>query len=126
MSKRDPSLFLDDMLEALGRIEEYTEGFSQEEFVRDQKTTDAVIRNLEILGEACGQIPLSARALEKESVLSGWRENRESGRFHESLSRCLLPVPAVRRPNIIPYQDGSRSRDLNPQSMRNGLGIGWE
>jgi uncharacterized protein with HEPN domain len=68
MSKRDPSLFLDDMLEALRRIEEYTEGFSQEEFVRDQKTTDAVIRNPGILGEACGQIPLSARALEKVTL----------------------------------------------------------
>ncbi len=56
MSKRDPTLFLDDMLEALGHIEEYTEGFSNEEFFRDQKTIDAVIRNLEILGEACGEI----------------------------------------------------------------------
>ncbi|MDN7025697.1 DUF86 domain-containing protein [Methanoculleus sp. FWC-SCC1] len=50
------------MLEALERIEEYTEGFSQEEFVRDQKTIDAVIRNLEILGEACGQIPEEIRS----------------------------------------------------------------
>ena len=49
------------MLEALDRIEEYTDGFSQEEFVRDRKTVDAVIRNLEILGEACGQIPEEIR-----------------------------------------------------------------
>jgi uncharacterized protein with HEPN domain len=57
MSKRDETLLFEDVLEAIGRIREYTRGYSKEDFFRDQKTIDAVIRNLEIIGEACGQVP---------------------------------------------------------------------
>lgn len=57
MSKRDETLLFEDVLEAIGRIREYTRGYSKEGFFRDQKTIDAVIRNLEIIGEACGQVP---------------------------------------------------------------------
>jgi len=52
MSKRRDSDFLRDILEAAHRIESYTEGMTYETFLRDTKTQDAVIRNLEIVGEA--------------------------------------------------------------------------
>ncbi len=57
MSKRDLCLFLGDMLEAINRIEEYTEGYEFEDFVRGRKTVDAVLRNLEIIGEAAKYVP---------------------------------------------------------------------
>ncbi|WP_258084431.1 HepT-like ribonuclease domain-containing protein [Thermococcus thermotolerans] len=57
MSKRDPCLFLGDMLEAINRIEEYTEVYEFEDFIRDRKTVDAVLRNLEIIGEAARYVP---------------------------------------------------------------------
>jgi len=57
MSKRDPCLFLNDILEAVLRIEEYTEGYEFDDFVRDRKTIDAVLRNLEIIGEAARYVP---------------------------------------------------------------------
>ncbi|QDA31471.1 DUF86 domain-containing protein [Thermococcus indicus] len=57
MSKRDPCLFLNDILEAIFRIDEYTEGHEFEDFVRDRKTVDAVLRNLEIIGEAARYVP---------------------------------------------------------------------
>ncbi|ASJ04562.1 HepT-like ribonuclease domain-containing protein [Thermococcus barossii] len=57
MSKRDPCLFLDDILEAIFRIEEYTEGYEFEDFIRDRKTVDAVLRNLEVIGEAARYVP---------------------------------------------------------------------
>ena len=44
MSKRDPCLFLTDILEAVRRIEEYIEGYDFERFVNDRKTVDAVLR----------------------------------------------------------------------------------
>ena len=44
--------YLDDMLEATEKIQRYTDGMNHEEFVSDEKTVDAVPRNLEILGEA--------------------------------------------------------------------------
>ena len=61
MSKRNPCLFLADILEAVGRIEEYIEGYDFERFVNDRKTVDAVLRNLEIIGEASRNIPKEVR-----------------------------------------------------------------
>ena len=71
MSKRDYKLFLEDMLEAVERIEEYTEGYSFEDFINDKKTIDAVVRNLEILGEAARNIPDEIRKNLKEKDLGG-------------------------------------------------------
>ena len=50
-SRRD-SDFLGDILEAIKRITEYTSEYSWDRFITDNKTQDAVIRNLEIIGEA--------------------------------------------------------------------------
>ena len=44
------------MLDAAYRIQTYTEGLDFEEFVNDQKTLDAVVRNFEIIGEASTRI----------------------------------------------------------------------
>jgi uncharacterized protein with HEPN domain len=52
MSKRADRDFLSDITEAIRRIRAYTAGMAYESFVADTKTQDAVIRNLEILGEA--------------------------------------------------------------------------
>ena len=57
MSKRNPSLLLEDILQAVEKIDLYTEGMSQEAFMKDSRTIDAVVRNLEIIGEAASRIP---------------------------------------------------------------------
>jgi uncharacterized protein with HEPN domain len=49
---RDYGLYLDDILEAIDRIREYVQGMDAEAFSSDRKTQDAVIRNLEVIGEA--------------------------------------------------------------------------
>jgi uncharacterized protein with HEPN domain len=59
---RDPRLYLDDILDAIGNIQEYMKDLDYETFQRDRKTRDAVIRNLEIIGEAAGRLPDSLRA----------------------------------------------------------------
>ncbi len=61
MSKRDPVVFLEDILEAAERISEYVRDLSKEEFQNDQKTIDAVVRNIEIIGEAASNIPEDIR-----------------------------------------------------------------
>lgn len=61
MSKRDYRLFLQDILESIERIEEYTEGYDFETFTKDRKTVDAVLRNLEIIGEAAKHVPENIR-----------------------------------------------------------------
>ena len=43
---------LRDIEDAIRRILEYTEGMNWDEYLRDYKTQDAVVRNLEVIGEA--------------------------------------------------------------------------
>lgn len=57
MPKRDPDLLLEDIRSALGRIKRYTSGMQREQFLTDEKTIDAVVRNLEIIGEAVRWLP---------------------------------------------------------------------
>jgi uncharacterized protein with HEPN domain len=57
MSKRPVDLLLDDICEALDRIEQYTSGMSFDVFSKDHKSVDAVVRNLEIIGEASNRLP---------------------------------------------------------------------
>jgi len=52
MSKRTDREFLSDIREAIHQITAYVSGMTYESFLDDRKTQDAVIRNLEILGEA--------------------------------------------------------------------------
>jgi len=49
---RTPDLRLRDIVEAIDRILEYTSSQTFASFAADQKTVDAVVRNLEVLGEA--------------------------------------------------------------------------
>ena len=56
MPKRDEKIIFEDILEAINKIEKYTAGMIYQKFVNDDKTTDAVIRNLEIIGEASNQL----------------------------------------------------------------------
>lgn len=65
MPKRDPIVLLDDIRAALGKIARYIAGLTEEGFVNDEKTIDAVVRNLEIIGEAVRRLP--AELKEKHS-----------------------------------------------------------
>ena len=58
---RDFKVFLEDILDAVQRIREYTSGISSSQFSADNKTFDAVIRNLEIIGEATKNVPQAVR-----------------------------------------------------------------
>jgi len=54
---RDFKLYLNDILEAMESIERFVEGMEFESFQSDDKTTSAVIRKFEIIGEAARNIP---------------------------------------------------------------------
>jgi uncharacterized protein with HEPN domain len=49
---REWRLRVEDILDAIARIEQYVNGLTFEQFCADQKTLDAVVRNLEVIGEA--------------------------------------------------------------------------
>lgn len=61
MSKRDVRLFVHDMLEAIEKIERYTAGLSFAQFENNDLVVDAVIRNLEVIGEAAKYVPSHLR-----------------------------------------------------------------
>ncbi|MBI3943611.1 MAG: DUF86 domain-containing protein [Chloroflexi bacterium] len=65
MSERTDVDYLGDIQEAIRRIATYTAGMTYESFLADIKTQDAVIRNLEIIGEAAKN--LSAELVRKHS-----------------------------------------------------------
>jgi len=58
---RGVELYIDDICDAVERITLYTTGISREDFMSDRRTIDAVIRNLEVLGEAAKHIPDEVR-----------------------------------------------------------------
>jgi uncharacterized protein with HEPN domain len=58
---RDFRAYLDDILQAIDRIRHYTSGMTSEMFRNDLLVQDAVIRNLEIIGEAVRHIPNEVR-----------------------------------------------------------------
>lgn len=69
---RDPKLFLDDIRESSSRILRYTHGLSYADFETDDKTVDAVVRNLAVIGEAVKRLPQELFA----SVILQWSGRR--------------------------------------------------
>lgn len=61
MKNREYGDYIQDILDSINAIEEFTKGMDFEEFARDRKTSFAVIRGLEIIGEAAKSIPKSIR-----------------------------------------------------------------
>jgi uncharacterized protein with HEPN domain len=68
---RDYRLYLDDILGAIDRIHEYTERMDEAAFISDKKTQDAVVRNLEIIGEAARNLP---ETLQNKTNEIEWRK----------------------------------------------------
>ncbi len=69
--KRTHEDYLRDILDAIASIEEFTSGMDFEDFSKDRKTQFAVIRALEIIGEAAKAIP---EDFKKEHPEVPWRE----------------------------------------------------
>lgn len=56
MSKRGDGLYFEDIVNSIEKIENYIDGMKAEDFYNDHKTTDAVVRNLSIIGEAVNNL----------------------------------------------------------------------
>jgi len=70
MIRRSPNLFIDDMLDAMDKIMRYTKGLDYDDFRVDDRTIDAVLRNLEVIGEAAKNIPPGTK---KENPEVPWK-----------------------------------------------------
>jgi uncharacterized protein with HEPN domain len=59
MSRADPARvqdYLEHIIQAVSNISRYTAGMTEQGYLADQKTQDAVIRNFEVIGEACNNV----------------------------------------------------------------------
>lgn len=56
---RDYTLFMQDILKAIEQIESFVSGVEYGTFIDDDKTLSAVVRKLEIIGEAVKHLPVS-------------------------------------------------------------------
>lgn len=63
---RDYKVYLQDILEAISKIRQFTAGLDLSAFSQDAKTLDAVVRNLEIIGEAVKHLPDDVRTRSSE------------------------------------------------------------
>ncbi len=59
--KRDIKVYIEDILESISRIEEYVKDLDEAEFYGNNEKQDAVLRRLEIIGEAVKSIPQDVR-----------------------------------------------------------------
>ena len=57
MPERDWRIRIHDITDAIEKIQKYTMGMSFSEFHADDRTIDAVLRNLAVIGEAARHIP---------------------------------------------------------------------
>lgn len=76
MSK-DTRVFIEHILESIAYIEQYTSGIARETFIDSPQLQDAVIRRLEIIGEAVKNIPTNVRNREPDvpwRQISGMRD----------------------------------------------------
>jgi uncharacterized protein with HEPN domain len=67
---RDFKAYLEVVLDAAAKIRDYTAGLTLETFRKDPRTIDAVVRNLEIIGEAIKNVPQEVRSQHPEVM---WR-----------------------------------------------------
>jgi uncharacterized protein with HEPN domain len=61
MSKRKPDVYLQDILESIEYIQSFLDGVSEDEFYKNVEKQDAVLRRLEIIGEAVKHLPEEIR-----------------------------------------------------------------
>lgn len=73
---KDPQVYLRHILDSIDKILKFTES-GRESFLNDERTQDAVIRNLEIIGEAVRKIPAEFRDAHTEipwKIIAGMRD----------------------------------------------------
>lgn len=69
--KKDPQIFLKHILESIEWIEKDTKGMSKDDFLQNVPIQDAVIRRIEIIGEAIRNLPSE---LKKEKADVPWQD----------------------------------------------------
>lgn len=117
MSRRPVRRLLADILERIERIRLHTAGVSREAFLGDSKTSDSVVRNLEVIGEAASRLPTSFRERHPEipwTRIVGLR-NRVVHAYFDVDLELVWEITRVEMPDL-----ESRLRTLPPEADHEG------
>ncbi|NUM55303.1 MAG: DUF86 domain-containing protein [Candidatus Hydrogenedentes bacterium] len=93
------------MLGALDELQEFTHGASFAEFCEDRKSINAVVRSLEVLGEAAKRIPQSVRESHQDvpwARIAGLRDKLIHGYFGVDLE-IVWSIATTDAPNLRPH-----------------------
>ena len=93
--EREYTDYLRDIVDAIAKIESFTEGIDDDQFVADEKTVFAVIRALEIIGEVTKNIPPTVRDSYPQVPwrdVAGMRDKLTHGYFSVNLNRVWQTV----------------------------------
>lgn len=69
--KKEPLTFVKHILESINNIEEFVNGISRESFMKNKEKQSAVVRQIEIIGEASKNLPENFK---KEHSEVSWKE----------------------------------------------------
>ena len=109
---RDYEGYLDDILASISKIKRYIADFPDGNFDDDEKTFDAVLRNLDVIGEAVKGIPETIRInYPKISTSRNAIQARHSNGFTSGVG-ATVSVPAC----FLPGQSGAREPFTSPNA----------
>lgn len=109
---RDATLYVDDMIEACRRVLQYCDGLGRAQLVSGTMAQDAVLRNLEVLGEAAKNVPADIRGLDDELPwrrITGLRDVLAHGYFGID-DDIVWNVVVEEVPSLLPRLVALRSR----------------
>jgi uncharacterized protein with HEPN domain len=73
-NKHDPIPHLEDILESISKVEHYSSGLNLEEILTNQMVQDAIVRRIEIIGEAVGRLP---DEMKKANATVPWQDIKD-------------------------------------------------
>jgi uncharacterized protein with HEPN domain len=76
--KRDFRLYLQEIIDAIDEIEEFTKGFTESDFVNNKMALRAIITDLIIIGEAVDKIPKNVKYSCRQITWRTWERMRET------------------------------------------------
>jgi len=112
--KKSDLLYLHHIEDAIARIERHLSGMPREEFFRSELVQDAVVRQLEIMGEAAGNVSQETRRMDPEipwSQIVGMRNRLVHAYFQVDLAIVWEIVEIDLPPLKLQVEDMLRTLD---------------